>query len=91
VFYAALLADETSRPKAGHSVEEHRQMERLFAELAAEDMASPGWVQRFRQLGDKLRHHLVEEEREVFQLAGRVLDDDAKTALARQFREAKPA
>ena len=91
VFYSRLLADEQSRDKAGHSIEEHNEAEAIFDELEEMDMSSPGWLLRFRTLAEALRHHVDEEEQEVFQVAGKVLSDADKTQLAREFREQKPA
>jgi len=41
-----------------------------------------------RELEHRLLHHLEEEEREVFQLAGKVLSEEQKTDLAQSYRSA---
>lgn len=91
VFYSTLLADETTRNKAGHSIEEHHEVETIFDELAETEFSSSGWLQRFRTVAKDLRHHVDEEEQEVFQLAGKALSDGQKTQMARQFRNEKDA
>ncbi|HJK99211.1 MAG TPA: hemerythrin domain-containing protein [Polyangiaceae bacterium LLY-WYZ-14_1] len=91
LLYAPLLGDESTRERAGHSVEEHREMNRLFDELSEADRSSPGWVQRFQQLAEAMRHHLDEEEREMFPQAGRVLTAREKEEMARRFQAEKPA
>ena len=50
-------------------------------------MSGPQWIQTARELGDKLTHHLDEEETEVFPVAGRVLSDEQKTELAELYRD----
>lgn len=90
VFYSALLGDELSRHKSGHSIQEHHEMESLFEELEDRSMDDGGWLQRFRTLADRLLHHMEEEEQEIFQLGGKVLGDQQKQDLARQFESEKP-
>lgn len=90
VLYSRLLADELSRDKAGHSVKEHHQTEAIFDELAERDMSDSGWLLRFKTLAEKLVHHMNEEEHEVFQLAGKVVDEHQQIELANQFRSEKP-
>ncbi len=91
VFYAVLLGDELTRDKAGHSVKEHHQIESLFEELADRTMEDGGWLLRFQTLADKLLHHMDEEEQEVFQMGGKLLDEQQKLDLSRQFLAEKPA
>ena len=91
VLYSRMLADELSRDKAGHSVKEHHQAESIFEELDERDMGDSGWLLRFKTLGDKLLHHMEEEEQEIFQLGGRLLNEQQKLDMARQFRAEKPA
>jgi len=91
VFYSTLIADEQTRSKAGHSVEEHNEAEEIFEELAEMDMSSTGWLNRFHTLAHELRHHMDEEEQEVFQLAGKVLTKKQERQMAQQFRKEKPA
>jgi len=91
VLYSTLLAQELTRDKAGHSVQEHNEAEAIFAELADMDMSSPGWLRRFRTLADDLLHHMREEEQEVFQLAGKALSRAQETQMAQQYGNEKPA
>lgn len=89
VFYSGLLEDELTRDKAGHSIKEHHEMEAIFEELTTMDMSSTGWLNRFRTLAHDLRHHLEEEEQEIFQLAGKVLSEADKVRLAEVYRAEK--
>ncbi len=88
-FYAELLAAPESRSQAGHSVKEHRDTEDMIEELLEKDYGDSGWLTRFEVLADDLRHHMDEEEREVFPLAGRVLTEERKRELADEFERAK--
>ena len=91
LFYAALLSDEVTRDRIGHSVEEHKEAEAILHELGDKDMSSPAWLNRFHTLAKDLRHHMDEEELEVFQLAGKVLTRAREEQLAREYRTAKPS
>src|SRR3546814_13484676 len=45
---------------------EHKEIDDMLADLAARDMASPGWLRRFAGLKDEYLHHIREEEKEQF-------------------------
>ena len=51
---------------ARHAVGEHKEMDKMLADLAARDMGSRGWLQRFAQAKEKYLHHIREEEQEQF-------------------------
>lgn len=88
-FYAELLGEGGSRDKAGHSVKEHHEAEAIIEELEEKDYSDSGWLTRFRTLAEMLRHHMDEEEKEVFPLAGRVLSETRKRELVAEFEGAK--
>lgn len=90
VFYSVLLGEELTRGKAGHSVKEHKDAESILDELDEMDMGSTGWLNRFKTLAEDLRHHMDEEEHEVFQMAGKVLSKAEQARMAKAFEEAKP-
>lgn len=92
VFYSELLGQKPSRKQAAHSIGEHEEQRDALEELSQIELSSPGWIQAFRKLRHRVEHHVDEEEREIFPLAGRVLSDDEKTAMAGRFdREKKKA
>ncbi len=51
-------------------------------------MAAPQFLVTARELEHRLLHHLEEEEREVFQLAGKALDETDKAELADAYLSA---
>ena len=89
VFYAELMEKGESRDKAGHSVKEHHEAEAIIEELLEMDYASSGWLNRFATLAKELRHHMDEEEKEVFPLAGGVLSAPRKKAMVAEFDKLK--
>lgn len=51
---------------ARHAVAEHKELDEMFADLAARDMASPKWLERFVAAKEEYLHHIREEEQEQF-------------------------
>lgn len=87
-FYVPLMEHDATQEKARHSVAEHKELDDFVEALEAYDMSGPQWLQTARDLEHRLLHHLEEEEREVFQMAGKVLTDSAKSDLADQYSTA---
>lgn len=85
-FYVPLMELDETQDKARHSVAEHHELEELIEKLEETDRSSSGWMATARKLEERTLHHLEEEEHEVFQMAGKVLSDDQKTALATTYR-----
>ncbi len=85
-FYVPLMEHDLTQEKARHSVAEHKELEDYLEELEETDLSSPGWLATATKLGDRLVHHLDEEEHEVFQVAGKALSESAKTSLAGEYR-----
>lgn len=86
-FYAPLIKSELTQDKARHSIAEHHEMDELIEELENTDMSSPHWIAVAKKLGEKVHHHLNEEEQEVFQLAGKALTETQKEELAKSYRQ----
>lgn len=86
-FYVPLIAHDLTQEKARHSIAEHHEMDELVESLVSYDPSGPQWLQTARDLQHKVTHHLDEEEREVFQLAGKALDEDAKERLALEYTD----
>lgn len=86
-FYSPLMKEDLTQDMARHSVAEHKELDDYLEELSDQDMSSSAWLQTAKKLKDRLLHHLEEEEREIFQLAGRALNEKAKQELASGYRE----
>jgi hypothetical protein len=84
-FYVPLIGADLTQEKARHSVAEHHEIDELIEELEDMDMASSGWLNRAKHLFERVEHHLEEEEHEVFQMAGKALNEAQKTSLARDY------
>lgn len=84
-FYVPLMEHDLTQEKARHSVAEHKELDDFIEQLEGYDMGGPQWLQTAKELEHRLKHHLDEEEQEVFQQAGKVLTDDEKTSLAEEY------
>ena len=86
-FYTPLIAFDATMAQARHGMAEHHEMDGLVDDLNGIELSSPGWLAHFRKLRDKIFHHLDDEEHAIFQLAGKVLSEREKTALAKAYEE----
>lgn len=64
--WSTVLRDPATTEDARHAVAEHHELDEMFADLTARDMASPGWLRRFAATKEKYLHHIREEEQEQF-------------------------
>ncbi|WP_337847546.1 hemerythrin domain-containing protein [Sphingomonas sp.] len=88
--YATMLANPDLRDEARHSVSEHKEVDDMLGELVEMEMASSGWLTRFKTMRDRYLHHIEEEEEEMFPAAEKDLDDATKRKLAAIFEKRKP-
>lgn len=90
-FYIPLMAHDNGVDLSRHAIAEHHEMDELLEKLDDIDMSSSAWLTTARALGDKVLHHLEEEEQRFFQMAGKLLTDSQKSELAgkydREFRQ----
>lgn len=81
-FYIPLMESDTTQEKARHSIAEHQELDELVERLEEYDRSGSHWLPTAQDLRQRLLHHLDEEEREVFPLAGKVLTSAEKRSLA---------
>lgn len=84
-FYIPLMAHENGIDLSRHAIAEHHEMDELVEKLDEIEMSSSAWLATARALGDKVVHHLEEEEQKFFQMAGKLLTDRQKSELAEQY------
>ncbi len=88
-FYSKLMSETWGQDAARHSVEEHAGLDDLLEELNEMDMASSGWLTRFHTLDHDYRHHIDEEENEIFTRARKVFDEGALAGVGDRFKARK--
>lgn len=65
-FYSKLISKTWGQDVARHSVHEHQELDDLMEKLNGMDMSSSDWPKTFKSLDHDYRHHIEEEENEVF-------------------------
>jgi len=88
-FYPKLISKTWGQDAARHSVHEHQQLDDIMEELNEMDMASPGWLTRFKTLKHDYEHHMDEEENEVFTRAKEVIDQSEIDGFGERFEARK--
>lgn len=81
-FYIPLMEIDEGVDLSRHAISEHHQMDEMMEELDETEMSSPTWLVTAKKLAEKVHHHLKEEEQKFFQMAGKLLTEKQKTALA---------
>lgn len=84
-FYIPLMAHDNGVDLSRHAIAEHHEMDELLEKLDDLEMSSSAWLTTARALGDKVLHHLEEEEQRFFQMAGKLLTDKQKNELAGKY------
>lgn len=84
-FYVPLMEHDLTQDAARHSVAEHKELDDFVEQLDEYDMGGSQWLQTAKQLEERLLHHLDEEEKEVFPVAGKALTDDEKSTLGDEY------
>ncbi|MCU1715553.1 hemerythrin domain-containing protein [Pseudomonas sp. 5P_3.1_Bac2] len=74
-----------------HAVAEHKEMDDLLEELAATDMATGGWLLKFKKVKEEYLHHIKEEEQELFVSVEKKLSKDDKSYMDSIFKQRKGA
>lgn len=86
-FYSPLIDSDTTIELSRHGIAEHHEIDEFIESLDDMEMSSPAWLVTAKKLQEKVSHHLAEEEREFFPVAGRVLNDKQKNQLAREYQQ----
>ncbi|MEO6716288.1 MAG: hemerythrin domain-containing protein [Novosphingobium sp.] len=76
---------------ARHAVGDHHKLDKLFADMAARNCESTGWLKRFATLKAEYLDHILEEETEQFVEAEKVLSDKDQRYLHKVFNRRKKA
>ncbi|ORC62137.1 hemerythrin [Pseudomonas floridensis] len=84
-FYIPLMEHDQGVDLSRHAISEHHEMDEMMEELDETEMSSPAWLATAKKLSEKVHHHLKEEEQKFFQMAGKILDEKQKQALAGKY------
>jgi hypothetical protein len=84
-FYVPLFAHDATVDASRHAIAEHHQMDEMVESLEKMEGGSGEWKECAKKLCDKIEHHLSEEEHKFFQEAGKVLTEEQKISLAKEY------
>ncbi len=87
--YSTMLRKPPTTDETRHSVAEHHEIEEALNDLAATDMSSGAWLQKFKELDHDYRHHINEEEEDHFPDFEKYLDDKDREHMRGVFERRK--
>ncbi|MEX1828541.1 hemerythrin domain-containing protein [Luteibacter sp. CQ10] len=85
--YVPMLMDDRGLHPSRDALADHHKMDELVEKLQTPSHAGRRWTATVHQLSEELHEHLREEEKSFFQLAGKILTDSQKIALAKRYRK----
>ena len=83
--YKPMLSRDNTQDKARHSIAEHKEIDDFIEELEELDMTSASWLTTAKKLDHRVRHHLDEEEKEIFVSAGIAFTEQEKKSQGKQY------
>jgi hemerythrin superfamily protein len=91
VVYPRLLEEPRTADNTREGIEEHKQVDKLLAELDGMTPDAEVWPAKIKVLADMVGHHVDEEEGELFPLARQVVSDHESEQLAEEFARERDA
>jgi hemerythrin superfamily protein len=85
IVYPRLQKADATAEQVLESLEEHKQVDALIAELDASSPRDERWAAKMKVLADMVGHHVDEEEGEMFPLARQVVSDREAEKLAEEY------
>jgi hemerythrin-like domain-containing protein len=89
IFYPALKEHPKTKELALEAYEEHHVVDQVISELDALSPDDETWDAKFSEMEENLKHHINEEEREMFEQAQKVFSDDELEQLGEQMLRRK--
>ena len=89
--YSTMMRKPETTDDTRHSVAEHHELDKLMNDLAATDMATGAWLQKFKTLKHDYLHHIDEEEEEHFPEFEEKLTEQDERDMAALFDRRKTA
>jgi len=87
--YPLLTAKKISMPTALEAIEEHAQVKRLLTDLRPLDAPDERWMAKIMVLMEDVRHHVKEEEGEMFGQLRKSADEKQLADLAAKYETFK--
>lgn len=88
-FYPRLVEPKETHEITLESLEEHKVVKSLLAELESDPKGTEEWAAKLKVLQENVEHHVEEEEGELFKLAGSILSKEDSEAVAAEIQSFK--
>ena len=89
IFYPSARQAEPTRDLVLESIEEHKQIKMVLADLEQTDMRTAEWGADLKVLREDVMHHVKEEEDELFPKIQQILSEDQLADLGSRMEEMK--
>ena len=89
VFYKPLLKDGDDADALLEAEVEHQVVERLLEDISASDPADEKWLAKITVLQELIKHHVKEEEGEIFKLARKTYEKKDLDEMGARFETMK--
>lgn len=87
--YSTMMRKPPTTGETRHSVAEHHEIDETLNDLAATDMGSGAWLQKFKTLEHDYLHHIEEEEDEHFPEFSKLLSEEDELHMRAVFDRRK--
>lgn len=89
VFYPFLLDKGEDRESTFEAIEEHESVRMAMPGIEQTDVTDERWKPKMKVMAEMVRHHIQEEEEEIFEQAEELMDEEISSRLAKEFQKAK--
>lgn len=89
VFYPWLLDNGDDRESVLEAMEEHEAVKMTIPGIEQTAIDDEHWKPKVKVMGEMVRHHIDEEEDQIFEQAEELMDDEISSNLARDFQKVK--
>ncbi|MFP5264412.1 MAG: hemerythrin domain-containing protein [Blastocatellia bacterium] len=89
VFYSALKNHEETSDMIPESLEEHREVDEILAEMSRLNPGDDDFMDKLTELRESVEHHVEEEQNEMFPKAERILGESRLQEMGRQMQQMK--
>jgi hemerythrin superfamily protein len=89
IFYPATKEAEPTRDLVLESIEEHKQIKMVLADLEQTDKTTEEWGAALKVLKEDVMHHVGEEEDELFPKVRKILSKEQLADLGSRMEELK--
>ena len=91
VFYATLDADDTLEASLDDARQEHDEVDQLLEEMDEIGSAGDEWLEKLRELRQRIQLHVEHEEGPIFERAREVLGEEQQAQLGAELERARRA